>query len=152
VEIEARLPVPETDSVEDWSPDGQWFITCSDRHPPHGASYQIYLMKVDGTEQCRLTEGRLNVHSRFCPDGRKIVYICQTAKGENSVWVVDVDGKNPRQILKEINLVAPGSAWRDRLATVFAPKNSVSMHSAVSSRATAAVQLDRACVRSGCTR
>jgi Tol biopolymer transport system component len=107
-----RLPIPDTDWVEDWSPDGQWFITGSDRHPPHGASYQIYLMKVDGTQQRRLTAGRLNVGARFCPDGRKIVYLCQTAKGENSIWVVDVDGQNAREILKEADLAAPcGVFW-----------------------------------------
>ena len=107
-----RLPVPETDSVDDWSPDGQWFITWSDRHPPHGASYQIYLMKADGTQQRRLSAGRLNAGARFCPDGRKIVYICQTAKGENSIWVVDVDGQNAREILKEVDLATPyGVFW-----------------------------------------
>src|SRR5437763_1194988 len=65
-----RLPIPATDSVEDWSPDGQWFVTCSDRHPPHGSGYQLYLMKTDGTQQRRLTRGGLNVYARFSPDGR----------------------------------------------------------------------------------
>jgi Tol biopolymer transport system component len=107
-----RLPVPDTDWVNDWSPDGQWFAVGTDRHPPHGASYQIYLMKTDGTQQRRLTAGRLNASSRFCPDGRKIVYICQTAKGENSIWVVDVDGQNAREILTEVDLATPhGVFW-----------------------------------------
>jgi Tol biopolymer transport system component len=106
-----RLPIPDTDSVEDWSPDGQWFVTCSDRHPPYGHGYQLYLMKTDGTQQRRLTRGGLNVYARFSPDGRKIVYSRQTAKEGNSIWVVNVDGKNAREIIKEVGLASPDSAF-----------------------------------------
>jgi len=52
-----KLPIPDTDAVADWSPDGQWFVTSSDRHPPFGHGYQLYLMKTDGTQQRRLTKG-----------------------------------------------------------------------------------------------
>jgi BlaR1 peptidase M56/WD40-like Beta Propeller Repeat len=58
-----KLPIPDTDSVEDWSPDGRWFVTCSDRHPPYGSGYQLYLMKTDGTQQRRLTKGGLNCYA-----------------------------------------------------------------------------------------
>ena len=107
-----KLPIPDTDSVEDWSPDGQWFVTCSDRHPPHGRGYQLYLMKTDGTAQRRLTKGGLNCYARFSPDGRKIMWARQTAKEGNIIWVMDVDGKNAREILKEVDLATPsGSFW-----------------------------------------
>ena len=53
-----KLPIPDTDEVDDWSPDGRWLVTVSDRHPPHGSGYQLYVMRPDGTEQRRLTEGR----------------------------------------------------------------------------------------------
>src|SRR5262249_23727304 len=94
-----KLPIPETDSVEDWSPDGRWFVTCSDRHPPRGSGYQLYLMKTDGTEQRRLTKDGLNVFARFSPDGRKILYLHQTAKEGNSIWVMDLEGKNAKEIV-----------------------------------------------------
>jgi Tol biopolymer transport system component len=106
-----RLPVPDTDSVDDWSPDGQWFVTCSDRHLPHGSGYQLYVMKTDGTQQRRITEGGLNCHARFSPDGRKIFYGRQTAEEVCGIWVVDVDGKNAREILKEVDLVVPNGAF-----------------------------------------
>jgi Tol biopolymer transport system component len=106
-----KLPIPDTDSVEDWSPDGQWFVTCSDRHAPYGSGYQLYVMKTDGAEQRRLTQGGLNCYARFSPDGKRIVYIRQTAKAGNSVWVVDVDGKNARELLKEENLATPNGAF-----------------------------------------
>jgi Tol biopolymer transport system component len=95
-----RLPIPDTDAVQDWSPDGQWFVTLSDRHPPHGRGYQLYVMKTDGSQQRRLTEGGLNCNARFSPDGRKILYIHQTRKEGNSIWVVDADGTNAREIVK----------------------------------------------------
>jgi beta-lactamase regulating signal transducer with metallopeptidase domain/Tol biopolymer transport system component len=106
-----KLPIPETDSVEDWSPDGQWFITCSDRHPPYGHGYQQYLMKTDGTGQRRLTEGGLNVYARFSPDGKKILFLRQTAKAGNSIWTTDVDGKNAKEIVSEVGLASPHGAY-----------------------------------------
>jgi Tol biopolymer transport system component/beta-lactamase regulating signal transducer with metallopeptidase domain len=107
-----KLPIPATDSVEDWSPDGQWFLTCSDRHPPYGHGYQLYLMKTDGTQERRLTKGGLNVFARFSPDGKKILFLRQTAKEGNSIWTMDVDGKNAREVVKEVDLASPhGAFW-----------------------------------------
>ena len=106
-----KLPIPHTDSVEDWSADGQWFVTCTDRHPPYGSGYQLYLMKTDGTQERRLTEGGLNVYARFSPDGKKILYLRQTAKTGNSIWTMDVDGKNAKEIVKEVNLASLNGAF-----------------------------------------
>jgi RNA polymerase sigma factor (sigma-70 family) len=105
-----ELAIPKTDEVDDWSPDGKWFVTVSDRHPPHGRGYQLYVMHPDGTGERRLTRDGLNCYPRFSPDSRKIVYLHQTAKAGNSVWTVDIDGKNAREILKEENLVSPDFA------------------------------------------
>jgi Tol biopolymer transport system component len=106
-----KLPIPDTDSVDDWSGDGRWFVTSSDRHPPYGSGYQLYLMKTDGTEQRRLTEGGLNVYARFSPDSKKILFLRQTGKAGNSIWTMDIDGKNGREILKEIDLASPNGAY-----------------------------------------
>ncbi len=103
-----RLPIPETDEVDDWSSDGQWLVTVSDRHPPHGSGYQLYLMRPDGTDQSRLTEDRgLNVHPRFSPDSRRIAYLHQE-RGKNSLWVVNIDGSDRRQLFQEENDISPG--------------------------------------------
>jgi beta-lactamase regulating signal transducer with metallopeptidase domain/Tol biopolymer transport system component len=106
-----KLPIPDTDSVDDWSPDGQWFVTSSDRHPPYGSGYQLYLMKTDGTQERRLTHGGLNVYARFSPDGKKILYLRQTAKAGNSIWTMDIDGKNAKEIVKEVDLASPDGAY-----------------------------------------
>jgi Tol biopolymer transport system component len=68
-------------------------------------------MKTDGTQQRRLTEGGLNVYSRFSPDGKKILYLHQTAKAGNSIWTMDVDGKNAKEIVKEVGLASPDGAF-----------------------------------------
>ena len=69
-----QLPVPETDEVDDWSRDGNWLVTVSDRHAPYGSGYQLYVMHPDGTGERRLTEGALNCYPKFSPDGKRIVY------------------------------------------------------------------------------
>jgi RNA polymerase sigma factor (sigma-70 family) len=106
-----KLPIPDTDWVEDWSPDGQWFVVGTDRHPPYGHGYQLYLMQTDGTQARRLTRDGLNVYARFSPDGKKILYLHQTAKAGNSIWTVDVDGQNARELVKEVDLASPDSAY-----------------------------------------
>jgi Tol biopolymer transport system component len=68
-------------------------------------------MKTDGTQQRRITEGGLNCYARFSPDGRKLVYTHQTGKEGNSIWVVDVDGKNARELIKEEGLASAESAF-----------------------------------------
>lgn len=106
-----RLPIPETDAVADWSPDGQWFVTVTDRHPPYGHGYQLYLMKTDGTQERRLTHGGLNVYACFSPDGNKVLYLHQTRAAGNSIWTVDVDGENATEIVKEEGLSSPDGAF-----------------------------------------
>ena len=87
-----KIPIPETDEVDDWSPDGHWLVTVSDRHPPRGSGYQLYIDAPDGTEQRRLTEGKgLNCYPRFSPDGRQIAYLHQE-HGINTLWIVNIDG------------------------------------------------------------
>ena len=57
-----KLPIAETEQVDDWSPDGTWVLTGS--HRDEGVGYQIYRMRLDGTEARRLTttgKGVLNL-------------------------------------------------------------------------------------------
>jgi beta-lactamase regulating signal transducer with metallopeptidase domain len=98
------LPVPSSDGVDDWSSDGKWFVTCSDRHEPFGSGYQLYLISPDGTQQRRLTHGRgLNVYARFSPDGKKIVFLHQE-RGENSIRMIDVTDGKESVVLKDDGL------------------------------------------------
>jgi TolB protein len=105
----SKLPIPETEEVDDWSPDGHWLVTVSDRHPTPGSGYQLYVMRPDGTNERRLTEGGgLNVHPRFSADSRRIAYLHQE-HGTYSLWVANIDGTNRRQVLAEENDTCPSS-------------------------------------------
>jgi Tol biopolymer transport system component len=93
-----KLPIPKTDEVDDWSLKGNWLVTVSDRHPPFGSGYQLYVMHPDGSDEKRITEGTgLNCYPRFSPDGKQIVYLHQ--RGLDSLWTVAADGSNPKQVL-----------------------------------------------------
>jgi beta-lactamase regulating signal transducer with metallopeptidase domain len=94
-----KLPIPETDEVDDWSREGNWLLAASDRHTPHGSGYQLYVMHPDGTGERRLTEGALNCYPKFSPDGKRIVY--KRSAGLGSLWVVDIDGSNRTQVMIE---------------------------------------------------
>ncbi len=107
------LPIPKTEEVDDWSADGDWLVTVSDRHPPFGRGYQLYAMHPDGSAERRLTEGRgLNCYPRFRPGTNQIVYHHQS-RGVDSLWLVDIDGKNRRELMKsEEGRGAPeGACW-----------------------------------------
>ncbi len=107
-----KLTIPETEEINDWSPDGKWIVTVSDRHEPKGSGYQLYVMKADGTQERRLTKaGGLNVYARFSPDSRKVVYV-HHEKGISSVWTVNIDGTDAKEILKEEGLAGiDGACW-----------------------------------------
>jgi Tol biopolymer transport system component len=84
IEIEALPPVEvnlSEDEIDDWSNDGEWLVTCSNRHHGEGIGYQLYLKRVDGTDERRLTEGPgLNVYARFNPTATSIVYLYSAEK------------------------------------------------------------------------
>lgn len=94
-----KLPLPEADEVDDWSLTGDWLVTVSDRHPPFGHGYQLYVMHPDGTDQRRLTEGGgLNCYPRFQPGTNRIAYH-HSGNDFEGLWLVDFDGSNRKQLL-----------------------------------------------------
>ena len=110
-----RLPIPETDEIEDWSADGKWFVTMSDRDPSPHVGYQIYRMHPDGTEQLQLTQRARNCYPRFSPDGRHVVYhrdYWMSHRYEFELRVMDVDGANDHVVLRNAELVNfEGACW-----------------------------------------
>jgi len=107
-----KLPIPDTEQVDDISPDGSWVLTCS--HRDKGVGYQTYRMKPDGTEARRLTttgKGVLNLDGRISPDGRQVAY-WRVGDDQSGIWVMDADGANPRRIFEATKAEEPGvPAW-----------------------------------------
>jgi Tol biopolymer transport system component len=88
-------------------------VTQSDRHPPHGSGFQLYLMRPNGTGQRRLTEGGgENINARFSPDSLRIAYL-HAERGEHaeraelSLWVVTIDGTGRRRLVQDENDTSP---------------------------------------------
>jgi RNA polymerase sigma factor (sigma-70 family) len=91
------LKIPQEDSVQDWSPDGAWIITASSRNAKIG--WQLHVMRPDGKDEHRITEGGNPFFARFSPDGRRVLYTDGPARERHGIWTVDLDGKNRRKIL-----------------------------------------------------
>lgn len=71
----------------------------------------IYTLPVEGGEARLIAGGHaLDVQPRFSPDGRQIVFTSDR-DGLDNVWVMDVDGSDPRQITKERERQVNSPAW-----------------------------------------
>jgi len=78
------LPIPKTDVVEDWSPDGRFLSVMAGnvektfKHSTKGTYplRQIYRMKIDGSERQMLTPESSDdsIWSRFSPDGTRLTH------------------------------------------------------------------------------
>ncbi len=94
-----KLPIPKSEEVHDWSPDGSWLVSVGSRLGEEG--YQLYVMHPDGTGRRRLTESGLNVEPRFSPDSRRIAFIgCEEGKKRN-LDVITLDGRDRRRVYEE---------------------------------------------------
>lgn len=89
--------IPPEDGVQDWSADGRWLLTASRRGSKLG--WVLYVMRPDGTDQRRITDGGNPFYARFSPDGRRVVFFDNGRDERSGIWVVDVDGKNNRLVL-----------------------------------------------------
>jgi Tol biopolymer transport system component len=58
-----ELEIPHEDGVQDWSSDGRWLLTTSSRGAKIG--WQLYVMRPDGTDQRRITEGGNPFYTRL---------------------------------------------------------------------------------------
>lgn len=112
---EHKLPIPETDCPEDWSPDGKRLtITAGNqensfKHPdPKLGIYplrHIYLWNLQEAKREGFTAGPMqdNIYSRYSPDGKWIAYgqrrYHQDGSLRHSIMVRDQDGNNEREII-----------------------------------------------------
>jgi Tol biopolymer transport system component len=120
------LPIPPEDNVQDWSSDGRRLLTASSREARIG--WQLYVMRPDGTESRRITEGGNPFYARFSPDGRRVIYT-DNARGGQGIWVVDADGKNARLLLPVDRESTASACWSPDgkgMAVVISPLNPAS--------------------------
>jgi len=85
-----------------WSPDGKKIAFCSIRKD----SYAIWVMDSDGKNLSMLTRPENHEHPQsncpsWSPKGDKIAYFHGINVGPGSIWVINADGSNPRQVSDE---------------------------------------------------
>ncbi len=76
----------------DISPGGQWIV--------FDLLGQVYRVSAAGGEAECLTQDSgiaINIEPRFSPDGKSIAFISDR-KGQNNLWVMDADGRNPKPV------------------------------------------------------
>ncbi|KAK9945867.1 hypothetical protein M0R45_011361 [Rubus argutus] len=68
---------PWTDTMCNWSPDGDWIAFASDRENPGSGSFELYVIHPNGTGLRKVIQsgsgGRTN-HPWFSPDGKSLVF------------------------------------------------------------------------------
>ena len=89
----------------DISPDEKWIYFDLMGH--------IYRMSATGGEAENLTNSSgiaLNFHPAVSPDGSQIAFISDRS-GQNNLWVMNVDGSEPKQVFKEGMVRAVTPEW-----------------------------------------
>jgi Tol biopolymer transport system component len=99
----------------DLSPDGRTVVFDLLGH--------VYSMPASGGVARCLTQDSgiaLNFHPRFSPDGRHVAFVSDRS-GQNSLWIANADGSNPRQIFLDRDTRIAEPAWSEdgrRIAAV----------------------------------
>ncbi|HXN50511.1 MAG TPA: LpqB family beta-propeller domain-containing protein [Candidatus Acidoferrum sp.] len=89
----------------DVSPDGKWIVFDLLGH--------IYRMAAGGGKAECLTQDSgvaLNMMPRFSPDGKTIAFVSDR-KGQNNLWLMDADGKNPRAVYTDKSKRVLSPVW-----------------------------------------
>lgn len=74
------------------------------------ADFDIWSLDLSNNRLTQLTTGNhLNDHPRWSPDGSTIAFVRAEEDGVSSIWVMDPDGKNQRQVTQGIYCRTP--AW-----------------------------------------
>jgi Caspase domain/WD40-like Beta Propeller Repeat len=86
---------PGEDRNPSWSPDGGRIAFVSDR----SGNSDVWVMDSDGTDPWNLTEeGSKDFDPAWSPDGSLIAYASNREDGLLRIWVVPVEGGEPRRI------------------------------------------------------
>ena len=87
----------------DVSPDG--------KHVVFDMLGDLYIMPISGGSAKALTHSvAWEMQARFSPDGKQIAYMSDAGGGDN-IWVMNVDGSNPRQVTKEDFRLLNNPVW-----------------------------------------
>jgi Tol biopolymer transport system component len=87
----------------DISPDGQTLV--------FDLMGDLYTVPVTGGKATAITKGlAYDVHPRYSPDGKKILFISDRS-GADNVWYIDLEKKDTIQVTKDENQYFPSACW-----------------------------------------
>ncbi len=89
----------------DVTPDGRWVVFDLLGH--------VYRMPAAGGQAEPLTQGSgiaMNFQPRVSPDGRTIAFVSDRG-GQNNLWIMDLDGSNPRPVHLDPAARIESPAW-----------------------------------------
>lgn len=104
----------DLDYLPDFSPKGDYVVFQSRKERP-AIAHDIYIIRVDGTNRTRLTDGKNGYTSpKWSPDGKKILFEqavvtkkyyremsreeMSQMKSSTEIFVMDRDGRNPKNL------------------------------------------------------
>lgn len=98
-----------------WSSDGKTIAFGIDTH----GAVEIHVIRADGTGLKVLTKfGQCAAWPTWSPDGKHIVFVLrdylESDENKHTLWLMDADGKNQRDILKMDNPHLAYPAWRPK--------------------------------------
>jgi len=87
----------------DISPDGQTLV--------FDLMGDLYTLPVTGGKATAITKGlAYDVHPRYSPDGKKILFISDRS-GADNVWYIDTEKKDTIQVTNDQNQYFPSACW-----------------------------------------
>tara|TARA_R110002073_G_scaffold40547_5_gene115234 strand:- start:378559 stop:381942 length:3384 start_codon:yes stop_codon:yes gene_type:complete len=109
-----ELPLEPERKVSFTTKQGTWISV--DVHPDGKTIVfdmmgDIYSMPITGGKATRVTEGMpYDVHPRYSPDGKSIVYISDKS-GSDNIWTMDLATKKDKQLTKDKNKDYTSAVW-----------------------------------------
>lgn len=80
----------------------------------------LYVLPIAGGAAARITSGpAFDMQPRFSPDGALIAF-ASDRNGSTNIWVMDRDGKNPRQVSRDTKWFINSPAWSPDGQFIFA--------------------------------
>lgn len=112
--LDEDLPLQPERTLEFTATEGTWMSVDVS---PDGSTIlfdlmgDIYSMPISGGDATAITQGMgYDVHPRYSPDGKSIVYISDRS-GSDNVWVMDLETKEKTQITKDENQNYSSAEW-----------------------------------------
>jgi Tol biopolymer transport system component len=99
----AELPLKPSRTVKFTTDEGTWMsvdVSPNGQAIVFDLAGDVYTLPLAGGKATRISEGLgFDAQPRWSPDGKQMVFVSDR-DGSDDVWVMDADGKNPKQVTR----------------------------------------------------